>query len=79
MLLRQSKADCLWKKKGVMVKEGEVVDFIPPVNKVGICLGGFIRYKLESRVGPYKLACGGQFSVFLFGRFFRIGEITLRI
>ena len=56
----------MWKKKDLMVKEGEVVDFIPPVNKVGICLGGFIRYKLESRVGPYKLACGGQFSVFLF-------------
>ena len=55
----------MWKKKDLMVKEGEVVDFIPPVNKVGICLGGFIRYKLESKVGPYKLACGGQFS-FLF-------------
>ena len=53
-------SDCEWKKKKIMVGEGEVVDFIPPKKKVGICENGRITYKLESEVKkPYKLACGG--------------------
>ena len=55
-------SDCEWKKKGITVGEGEVVDFIPPKKKVGICENGRITYKLESEVKKgYKLACNGKF------------------
>ena len=41
---------CEWKKKGITVQEGEVVNFIVAAKKVGICEGGRIKYKKESKV-----------------------------
>ena len=57
-------ADCEWKKKGITVQEGEVVNFIVAAKKVGICEGGRIRYKKESKVDPgYTLACNGEWAI----------------
>ena len=61
----QCLADCEWKKKGITVGEGEVVGFIVPKKKVGICENGRITYKLEKEVKKgYKLACNGEMNLF---------------
>ena len=58
-------SDCEWKKKGLTVREGEVVAFIRPNKKVKICENGRLTYKLESKVKPgYKLACNGWWKLF---------------
>ena len=63
VMVHYSVQDCEWKKKGITVGEGEVVDFIPPKKKVGICERGRITYKLESKVKKgYKLACNGKYK-----------------
>ena len=65
MLVVSCSADCEWKQKGITVKEGEVVGFIPKKKftpkKVKICeKNGKLKYKPEEDVAPgYKIACSG--------------------
>ena len=59
MLYEESLADCLWKKRGVMVKEGEAVGFKKKKGKVKVCVDGKIKVKNEKLV-EFSLACNGN-------------------
>merc|ERR1719334_1397814 len=53
-------SDCKWRKKGITVKEGEVVGFSRVSKKVQICEKGILSFKLEKDLGkPLSLACNG--------------------
>ena len=60
VLVGSCSADCKWRKKGITVKEGEVVGFSRVSKKVKICEKNVLKYKLEKDVAPgYKIACNG--------------------
>ena len=60
MLVGTCSADCEWKQKGIIVKEGEVVGFSRVSKKVKICERNVLKYKLEKDVAlGFKMACNG--------------------
>eukprot|EP00092_Neocalanus_flemingeri_P065278 GFUD01079327.1.p1 GENE.GFUD01079327.1~~GFUD01079327.1.p1 ORF type:complete len:109 (-),score=22.99 GFUD01079327.1:59-385(-) len=59
-----SLADCKWKEKGITVKEGEVVGFIPKKKftpqKIKICeKSGKLKYIPETDAPGYNIGCNG--------------------
>ena len=52
-------SECFWKKKGLMVEEGEAVGFKKKKGKVKICNDGKIKVKNEKLV-EFTLACNGE-------------------